>query len=107
KLRGQIRAGALQVLRDGVRLEDGTVTQPAEISELPSDSQHSWLAITLYEGKSRQIHRMMETLGFTVSKLQRVAFANLNHLGLRVGDARELTQQEVNDLRTLVGLGRR
>jgi 23S rRNA pseudouridine2605 synthase len=107
KIFGQIRPAVLQAMRDGVTLDDGTVTQPAEVSELPAESKHSWLAITLFEGKSRQIHRMLETFGYQVTKLQRVAFGNLTHFGLRVGDARELTQHEVNDLRDLVGLDRR
>jgi 23S rRNA pseudouridine2605 synthase len=107
KIKGTIRPGALQVLRDGVRLEDGTITQPAEVDELPAESKHSWLAITLYEGKSRQIHRMMEALGYEVTKLQRVAFGNLSYHGLRVGDARELTQAELNELREMVGLDRK
>jgi 23S rRNA pseudouridine2605 synthase len=107
KIFGQVTAKALQALRDGVKLDDGTVTQPAEVDELPGESKHSWLAITLYEGKSRQIHRMMEALGFTVQKLQRVAFANLTFHGLRVGDARELNQLELNELRELVGLPRK
>lgn len=104
KLRGTIRPGALQVLRDGVRLDDGTLTQPAEVEELAAESKHSWLAITLHEGKTRQIHRMMEALGYEVTKLQRVAFANLSFHGLRVGDARELSQAELNELRDLVEL---
>src|SRR5688572_82731 len=39
KVRGELRPKALQALRDGVRLEDGTVTQPAEIEELPGESK--------------------------------------------------------------------
>jgi len=107
KIFGQITAKALQALRDGVRLDDGTMTAPAEVDELPAESKHSWLALTLYEGKSRQIRRMLEQLGYTVQKLQRVAFANLTFHGLRVGDARELNQHELNELRELVGLERR
>src|SRR5262249_8844041 len=42
--------------------------------------------------------------GFYVDKLQRVAFANLTFHNLRVGDARELGQLELNELRDLVGL---
>ena len=106
KVHGQLRPGDLQRLRDGVTLEDGTVTAPAEVSTLPGESKHPWVAFTLYEGKSRQIHRMLEALGHRVVKLQRVAFANLTFHGLRVGDARELTQAELNDLRALVGLDR-
>jgi 23S rRNA pseudouridine2605 synthase len=107
KVRGELRPKALQALRDGVRLEDGTVTRPAEVEELPGESKHTWLGITLHEGKSRQIHRMLEALGHQVAKLQRVAFANLTFHDLRVGDARELSQLELNELRDQVGLDHR
>jgi len=107
KVNGQLRPTDLQRLRDGVTLDDGTVTAPADVELITSESKHPWMAFTLYEGKSRQIHRMLEALGHRVSKLQRVAFANLTFHGLRVGDARELTQAELNDLRAVVGLDRR
>ena len=107
KIRGQLSPGDLERMRTGVTLDDGTVTLPAEVDVLHGgQSRHDWLVITLYEGKSRQIHRMVEALGHQVQKLQRVSFAGLTFHGLRVGDARELTQQEVNDLRDLVGLDR-
>jgi 23S rRNA pseudouridine2605 synthase len=104
KVRGQLGPRHLTLLREGVRLDDGTTTLAADVELLPAESRHSWVAITLYEGKSRQIHRMLEALGFVVTKLQRVAFANLSFHGLRVGDARELDQTELNALRDLVGL---
>ena len=108
KIRGELGPRDLERLRTGVTLEDGTVTQPAEIDVLRgAGSKHDWLVVTLYEGKSRQIHRMLEALGHQVQKLQRVAFAGLTFHGLRVGDARELTQDEVNKLRQEVGLDRR
>ena len=106
KIRGNLRPDELARLRDGVTLDDGTVTMPAEVEQLPGESRHSWLGITLFEGKSRQIHRMIEALGYQVQKLQRVAFANLTFHGLRIGDARELSQNELNDLRALVKLDR-
>nr|HPH69235.1 pseudouridine synthase [Kofleriaceae bacterium] len=104
KIRGTITPQDLERLRTGVRLDDGTVTMPAEVAELPAESRHSWIALTIYEGKQRQIHRMFEALGFEVQKLQRVAFASLTFHGLRVGDARELTQLELNELRDVVEL---
>ncbi len=107
KIRGSLGPRDLDRLRTGVTLDDGTVTQAAEVDVLRGQSRHDWLVITLYEGKSRQIHRMMEALGHQVQKLQRVAFAHLTFHGLRIGDARELTQQELNELRELVGLDRR
>ena len=104
KVHGRVTQDHLKILRSGVQLEDGTVTQPADVALLPSESKHSWVAITIHEGKYHQIHRMVEALGFRVDKLQRVAFANLTFHHLRVGDARELTQQELNELRDAVGL---
>ena len=104
KIHGELTQDQLKILRKGVRLDDGSTTKPAEINVLPAESKHMWLAITLHEGKNRQIHRMIEALGFRIDKLQRVAFANLTFHGLRVGDARELTQQELNTLRDAVGL---
>ena len=106
KVHGEIKPDHIKALRAGVRLDDGTTTLPAEVVPLPGESKHTWLAITLHEGKHRQIHRMIETLGYRVDKLQRVAFANLAFHHLRVGDARELTQQELNELRDLAKLPR-
>ncbi len=104
KVHGQLSNDQVKQLREGITLEDGTETMPAEIEVLPGESKHTWLAITIHEGKHRQIHRMIEALGFAVDKLQRVAFANLTFHNLRVGDARELQQMELNQLRDLVGL---
>src|SRR3954470_2811275 len=104
KVHGQLSSDDVKRLREGVTLDDGATTMPAEIEVLPGESKHTWLAITIHEGKHRQIHRMIEALGYQVDKLQRVAFANLTFHNLRVGDARELQQMELNQLRDLVGL---
>ena len=104
KLQGKIETRHVGIMRRGVRLDDGTVTRPAQVDILASKSRHDWLIITLKEGKSRQIHRMAEALGYTVQKLQRVAFGNITYYGLRIGDARELTREEVHALRKSVGL---
>ena len=104
KVHGRLERADLAALRSGVTLDDGMTTLPAEVEILPGESKHTWLGITIHEGKHRQIHRMIEALGHRVDKLQRVAFANLTFHELRVGDARELTQQELNELRDSVGL---
>ncbi|HEY6180350.1 MAG TPA: pseudouridine synthase, partial [Kofleriaceae bacterium] len=104
KVHGRLERAELTALRDGITLDDGTTTLPSEIEVLPGESKHTWLGVTIHEGKHRQIHRMIEALGHRVDKLQRVAFANLTFHQLRVGDARELTQQELNELRDAVGL---
>ncbi len=104
KVHGNLAPEDIRALRDGIELDDGTTTLPAEVEVLPGESKHTWLGITIHEGKQRQIHRMLEALGYRVDKLQRVAFGNLTFHDLRVGDARELKQLELNELRDLVGL---
>ncbi|MEO8701514.1 MAG: pseudouridine synthase, partial [Kofleriaceae bacterium] len=104
KVHGQLTGDDVKLLRQGVQLDDGAVTMPADVEILPGESKYTWLAITIHEGKHRQIHRMLEALGYAVDKLQRVAFANLSFHDLRIGDARELSQYELNALRDTVGL---
>jgi 23S rRNA pseudouridine2605 synthase len=104
KVKGKVTPHHLGVMRRGVRLDDGVLTRPAQVDRLKAKTRHEWLIITLTEGKSRQIRRMAEALGYQVQKLQRVAFAGIGYHGLRVGDARELSQIEVNSLRDMVRL---
>jgi 23S rRNA pseudouridine2605 synthase len=106
KVRGTVSNADLARLRQGVRIGPRTVTRAAQVDRLKAESKHDWLVVTLTEGKARQIHRMMDAVGHTVLKLQRVAFAGISYHGLRVGDARELSQGELNGLYELAGLAR-
>ena len=72
----------------GIQLEDGEIHADA-ISY--SDEIHS--------GKNRIVRRIFESLGYKVVKLDRVFFAGLTKKGLRRGEWRYLTEQEVNFLR--------
>ncbi len=104
KVRGTLTEGQIRQMRTGVVLDDGYKTRPAQVDRLKNESKHDWLVITLTEGKRRQIHRMVEALGQSVQKIQRVGYGGISFYGLRVGDARELRQQEVDMLRKAVGL---
>ena len=53
----------------------------------------------IHSGKNRIVRRIFESLGYKVIKLDRVYFAGLTKKGLRRGDWRYLTEQEVNMLR--------
>src|SRR4029079_17538778 len=55
KVHGQLAHEDIKKLRDGITLDDGTTTMPAEVETLPGESKHTWLAITIHEGKHRQI----------------------------------------------------
>jgi 23S rRNA pseudouridine2605 synthase len=108
KLRGEAGAEMVDALRQGVTLDDGSRTAPAEVNLVgPSEGGHNtWLEITIHEGKNRQIHRMAESLNLQVSKLQRVRYAGLDAEGLRLGRWRTLRREEVESLRKLAGMKR-
>jgi len=58
--------------------------------------------ITLVQGLNRQIRRMCEFLGYEVKKLERIRIMNISLKGLPAGDWRELTEEEVNTIYSLV-----
>lgn len=60
--------------------------------------------IALTEGKNHEIKNMFEALGYNVKKLDRKIFANLSTRGLKRGEWRFLTRQEVQELQKLVEL---
>jgi 23S rRNA pseudouridine2605 synthase len=104
KIKGKVTPAQIEILRNGVRLDDGRKTLPAKVDQIRFTGVHTWLVMTIREGKTRQIHRMAEALGLIVLKLQRVAFGGITYFGLKIGQQRRLTPDEVRGLRRLVGL---
>ncbi|GAB4217496.1 MAG: pseudouridine synthase [Sandaracinaceae bacterium] len=99
KVRGQVAIEALDALRNGVVLDDGHKTKPADVFVLREEERNTWLQITLYEGRNRQIHRMGEAIGHPVLRLARTSFAGIASDGLRPGEHRELTNDELEKLK--------
>jgi 23S rRNA pseudouridine2605 synthase len=95
KVRGVPDAAALQVLREGTPLEDGTLTRPAEVRSLGSSRDgRTWLEIVLREGRNRQVRRMCASVGHDVEELVRVRIGALDLGGLPVGGWRVLSKDE-------------
>src|SRR5947208_1111702 len=88
---------ALQRLRDGVDLDDGA-TAPARARRLGP----SRVELVLHEGRKHQVKRMLAAVGHPVRCLHRSAYAGLRPEGLEAGECRELTDREVELLRTAV-----
>lgn len=100
---GRITPNALQRLQKGVRLEDG-MTAPAKVKLRSFKEGVSTLEITIHEGRNRQVRRMCEAVGNPCRRLRRLDFAGLTADGLAPGAYRKLTEAEIKQLRTLVGL---
>ena len=99
KISGILTDQMIAQLRKGVMLDDG-MTAPCRINKLKKLSTNSWLEITLYEGKKRQIRRMMETVGCSVIRLKRIGFGSLRIGTLPTGQHRPLEPEEFVQLRT-------
>lgn len=97
KAQGSISEQQIQMLRDGIELDDG-ITAPAKVKLLGSIQGESLLEITIHEGKNRQIRRMMAAIGHEVITLQRIQIGSIRDPSLKPGQYRELTALEVYEL---------
>lgn len=98
KILGNVPDEKIQMLSSGVELEDGK-TKPAEVKIVKKSLPHdSTLEITLYEGKKRQIRRMMAALHLHIIDLKRTSIGPVKLAGLSMGKYRKLSKEEVSAL---------
>jgi 23S rRNA pseudouridine2605 synthase len=92
----------LDKLRTGVKLDDG-MTAPAKVYLLEADREKddARIEITIHEGRNHQVRRMCDAIGHSVKQLKRVSFAFLTLEGLKRGQFRSLTDDEVKRLKLL------
>lgn len=83
----------LQQIAEGITLDDGPIH--ADAISYASDTDRKQVGIEIHSGKNRIVRRIFEALGYRVVKLDRVMFAGLTKKGLKRGDWRFLTEQEV------------
>jgi 23S rRNA pseudouridine2605 synthase len=91
---GEVTDEILNMLSIGVRLEDGK-TAPAEARKLDNDK----IELVIHEGRNRQVRRMLAAAGLPVKKLHRSKYAGLTLDGLKPGQWRDLTEDEIKLLK--------
>ena len=87
----------IEQLRQGVTLSDGP-TRPAVVTRLRDGARHTFLEMTISEGRNRQVRRMIEAVGSKVLKLVRTAIGPVRLGDLRIGTWRALTDEEIRAL---------
>ena len=92
-------AGAAARLAAMTDLE-GEPIRPARVEVLRQTARTAVLAVTIHEGKNRQIRRMCARCGLTVKRLRRVQEGPLKLGNLPSGKWRDLSENEVEALRT-------
>ena len=92
-----VTAHDMQQIAEGITLEDGEIK--ADAIEYASETDKKQVGIEIHSGKNRIVRRIFESLGYKVTKLDRVQFAGLTKKNVRRGDWRYLTEEEVDRLR--------
>lgn len=107
RLLGEIPPDAVQRVTSGIELEDGPARFDA-VSERGGSGANRWFHVVLREGRNREVRRLWEAAGCTVSRLIRIRFGSVE-LGRRLfsGHWRPLTQDEESGLMGLAGLAPR
>jgi pseudouridine synthase len=102
-VQGRPSVEVLATLRTGVVIveDDGRSykTSSARVRLLHQVGNDSWLALTIHEGRKRQVRRMLATVGHPVRQLMRVGIGSLTLQGVPLGKWRYLTEAEVTMLR--------
>jgi 23S rRNA pseudouridine2605 synthase len=101
RVEGRVSQPTLRALRAGVRV-DGKQLARCEVKIVAQSGIGTLLEITLFEGRKRQIRKMMRAVGHPVRRLVRTRFGPLRLGRLRPGEWRELRPAEERALKRLV-----
>ena len=100
---GRIADEAIDILKKGTKLEDGPSGR-SKVTLITRNERQSVIRITIARGKTRQVRRMLEAVGYKVVHLMRTGFGNLKLDDLKVGEYRHLETIEVESMKKLVGM---
>lgn len=101
---GEVDEARLASLREGIELEDG-MARFGVLDFLGGEGSNRWYRVTLQEGRNREVRRMFEAIGLTVSRLIRTRFGDVTlPPGLRRGRWEELDDDMVIALMLRLGL---
>lgn len=104
KIEGMVTEEDVEKFRAGVILDDGYETKPSELTILKSGPQ-SEIELTITEGKFHQVKRMFEAVDKRVVYLKRLSMGNLKlDADLPLGEYRELTYEEIEELKNRDGM---
>lgn len=98
-----ITSSFIENMEKGVKIynpvrNEYTITNPSKLEKLGDKS----FKLTLSQGLNRQIRRMSTNLGYQVVKLKRIRIINIELKDLPLGKWRDLTEEELSDLFTII-----
>ena len=104
RVMGRVDEPILERLRDGVELDDGPA-RFSDIQEGGGDGINRFFYVVLMEGRNREVRRLWESQGTTVSRLKRVRYGEVFLPSkLKQGQWLELPQRDVDVIYQMAGL---
>ncbi len=99
---GEVAPETIKLLAAGIKVHGRLV--PAEVAVVKQEAERTVLELTVREGRYHLVKRLMERVGHPVLKLKRVGFGPLKLGKLARGAYRELSPEELEAVKTEVGL---
>lgn len=104
RVMGEVKPEMLKAMIDGVMLDDG-LAKFADIQDGGGEGINRWFYVVLMEGRNREVRRLWESQGLTVSRLKRVRYGEV-FIPSRVkqGQWNELERKEIKSLYRMAGI---
>jgi len=107
RVMGDVKPEHVKAMVEGVMLEDG-MARFTDVQEFGGEGINTWFHVVIMEGRNREVRRLWESQGLTVSRLKRVRYGSIFlDKRARAGEWIELTQQEIDQLSEMAGLEKR
>ncbi|MFC3284601.1 23S rRNA pseudouridine(2605) synthase RluB [Litchfieldella rifensis] len=107
RVMGEVKKESVVAMVEGVMLEDGPA-RFTDVQEFGGEGINTWFHVVIMEGRNREVRRLWESQGLTVSRLKRVRYGNIFlDKRAKAGEWTELNQDEIDDLSSLAGLAPR
>ncbi|MCE0732650.1 23S rRNA pseudouridine(2605) synthase RluB [Halomonas sp. G15] len=104
RVMGEVTKEQVVAMVEGVMLDDGPA-RFTDVQEFGGEGINTWFHVVIMEGRNREVRRLWESQGLTVSRLKRVRYGNIFlDKRAKAGEWVELTQEEVDDLAELAEL---
>ncbi|WP_110649826.1 23S rRNA pseudouridine(2605) synthase RluB [Salinicola peritrichatus] len=104
RVMGNVQREHVVNMVEGVMLEDGPA-RFTDVQEFGGEGINTWFHVVIMEGRNREVRRLWESQGLTVSRLKRVRYGNIFlDKRAKAGEWLELSQDEIDELSAMAGL---
>jgi len=103
RITSQLTDESLEALRNGgIDMGRGDISDPWQVSVDSESRGHSWISVTIYRGRWREVRRTLAALGHEVRRLMRIRFGPIKlDMEMRTGAWRNLTASELKQLKAI------